>query len=232
MLQHCKQPQGASMFPSAQTGVGAGAKVRDWPMARPRSNGRRGANGSCMGLLSLEQDRALVRADFAFYGLIVLALATATLRGTAPGHAWAALGWTLLGAAAWTLAEYGLHRYVLHGVQPFKRWHALHHARPASLISAPTLLTAALFLVFVFLPVWWLAPSWRGCAATLGLMLGYLAYIATHHAVHHSPGRRGWLFRQRRWHALHHRPGVQACYGVSVRVWDRVFGSDASRTSA
>ena len=178
-----------------------------------------------MGLLSLDQDRTWVRADFAFYGLLVLALAAATLFETPPSRAWQALGWALAGVALWTLAEYGLHRYVLHGLQPFKRWHALHHERPRALIATPTLLTAVLFLVFVFLPAWWLAPSWRGQAATLGVMVGYLAYIGTHHAVHQVTGQGMWLRHHRRWHALHHRPGAHACYGVSVRVWDRVFGS-------
>jgi sterol desaturase/sphingolipid hydroxylase (fatty acid hydroxylase superfamily) len=185
-----------------------------------------------MGLLSLEQGRAWVRADFAFYGLLVLALAAAALLGT-PRDEWAAaLGWTAAGIAAWTLAEYGLHRYVLHGVQPFRRWHELHHARPRALIATPTLLTAALFLVFVFLPAWWLAPAWRAYAATLGVMVGYLAYIGTHHAVHQAHGQGAWLKRQRRWHALHHRQGAQACYGVSVRLWDHVFGSAGAGAKA
>ena len=178
-----------------------------------------------MGLLSLEQSRASVRADFAFYGLVVLVLAVVALLDTPRTELWPALGWTAAGITAWTLAEYGLHRYVLHGLQPFKRWHARHHAHPRALIATPTLLTAVLFGVFVFLPAWWLAPSWRGAAATLGVMIGYLAYIGTHHAVHQATGQGVWLRRHQRWHALHHRPGAEACYGVSVRVWDRVFGS-------
>lgn len=182
-----------------------------------------------MGLLSLEQGRAAVWADFAFYGLLVAALAVATGVQTPHRDLLAALGWVLAGAAGWTLAEYGLHRFVLHGLQPFKRWHALHHAAPRAFIATPTLLTAALFLAFVLLPVAWLLPGWRGHAAMLGVMLGYLVYIGTHHAVHQSHGRHVWLRRHRRWHALHHHAGADACYGVSLRLWDHVFDSAAVR---
>ncbi|MBK1614820.1 hypothetical protein CKO44_15225 [Rubrivivax gelatinosus] len=166
-----------------------------------------------------------MRADFAFYGLLVLGLAAVVPALTPPGGGAQALLWTAAGAGAWTLAEYGLHRFVLHGLPPFRRWHALHHERPCALIGTPTVLTAALFLVAVFLPVAWLAPTWRGLALSWGVMLGYLVYIGVHHAVHHAPAATPWLRRQRHWHALHHRAGKPACYGVSVRLWDHVFGS-------
>jgi cyclopropane-fatty-acyl-phospholipid synthase len=178
-----------------------------------------------MRLFSLEQDEAAVRADFVFYGVLVLALFTGVLALVPLADAGPAAAWALLGFAAWTLAEYGLHRYVLHGVQPFKRWHALHHARPLALIATPTVLTAALFALLVFTPALWLAPLWRGCALMLGVMLGYLAYIVTHHAVHHLHGSSPWLRRHKRWHALHHGVNPRACYGVSLPLWDHVFGS-------
>jgi sterol desaturase/sphingolipid hydroxylase (fatty acid hydroxylase superfamily) len=178
-----------------------------------------------MGLLSLHQDRTQVRVDFAVYGLLVLGLAVATLARTPWQATLEAAGWVLGGMLAWTLAEYALHRFVLHGLLPFSRWHGLHHAQPKALIATPTAFTLVLFAVLVALPVWWLAPSWRGLAALLGVMLGYLAYIVTHDSVHLAPTRRAWLPRQRRWHAMHHRPGARACYGVSMRLWDHVFGS-------
>jgi cyclopropane-fatty-acyl-phospholipid synthase len=178
-----------------------------------------------MGLFSLEQDAALVRADFAFYGLLVALLAGMTVLTVPAAHVRQAVAWVFAGAAGWTLAEYALHRFVLHGVQPFKRWHAMHHERPLALIATPTVLTAALFAALVALPAWWLFPLWHACALVLGVMLGYLAYIVTHHAVHHAHFGSRWLHRHKRWHALHHRAGSQACYGVSLPLWDHVFGS-------
>lgn len=51
-----------------------------------------------MGLLSLEQDRALVRADLAFYGLAVGLAAIAAVLTLPPDHAAAAGAWVLAGA--------------------------------------------------------------------------------------------------------------------------------------
>jgi sterol desaturase/sphingolipid hydroxylase (fatty acid hydroxylase superfamily) len=178
-----------------------------------------------MGLLSLEQDEALVRADFAFYGSLVVVFAGVTLASAPAGDGWQALAWVLAGLSGWTLAEYGLHRFVLHGVQPFARWHALHHARPQALIATPTVLTAALFAGLVVAPAWWLLPAWSAAALVLGVAIGYFAYIAMHHAVHHTRDAHVWLRGPKRWHAVHHRVGSQACYGVSLPLWDHVFGS-------
>jgi cyclopropane-fatty-acyl-phospholipid synthase len=182
-----------------------------------------------MDLFSLQHSRAMVRADFACYGLLVAALA-AVLRVTVPpGHVLQAAACVAAGAAAWSLAEYLLHRWVLHGLQPFKRWHALHHAQPRALIATPTALTVALFGLLVAAPALWLEPLWRGFALTLGVLAGYLAYTVTHHAVHQWHGGGAWLRRHRRWHALHHHAGAHTCYGVSSIFWDRVFGTAPTR---
>jgi cyclopropane-fatty-acyl-phospholipid synthase len=178
-----------------------------------------------MVLFSLEQDKRLVVADFAFYGLGVLTLAATTWATLPPDHVVRALASVGVGALGWTLAEYALHRFVLHGVQPFKRWHALHHARPVALIATPTLLTAAGFGLLVLAPAWWLAPVWLASALVLGVLAAYLVYIAMHHAVHHLHGPRRWLRGHQRRHAQHHRAGARTCYGVSTPLWDHVFGS-------
>lgn len=182
-----------------------------------------------MGLLSLEQNTTLVHLDFAVYGLLVAGAAALSLGLLPAGQAAEALAWAAAGAAAWTLAEYLLHRFVLHGLQPFRRWHALHHQQPTALIATPTLLTVALFGALVVAPAWWLLPLWRASAFVSGVLAAYLAYIAAHHAVHHSHGRSAWLRHHKRWHALHHHVGVPACYGVSLRLWDHVFRSVPAR---
>lgn len=174
---------------------------------------------------TMEQSKTAYRADFALYGLAVVALAT-TLGLTAPrAAALEALGLSLLGLTAWTLMEYGLHRFVLHGLQPFRRWHAEHHRRPTALIGASTLLSATLFTVLVFLPTLAWGGPWRACALTLGVAAGYLIYTITHHATHHVEAGNGWLQRRRRWHLQHHQGERTSRYGVTSSLWDHAFGS-------
>src|SRR5581483_2376413 len=84
------------------------------------------------------------------------------------------------GLAGWTLIEYLVHRCVLHGLEPFSTWHALHHRRQTDLIYAPTILTAAATTGLVFLPAWMLSDLYRACALMLGLLTGYTAYSVTH----------------------------------------------------
>lgn len=188
-----------------------------------------------MGLLSLEQDEWQVWLDFVVYALLTAASAAWLVHALAGGigpiaaMAWHAAAWLLAGLLGWTMAEYLLHRFVLHGVQPFRRWHALHHQKPLALIATPTLWTAALFGLLVAAPAAWLLPAERASALLTGVAAAYLAYIVTHHAVHHLHGQSGWWRHRQRWHAQHHRVGAEVCYGVSVPLWDHVFGSAGPR---
>ena len=139
--------------------------------------------------------------------------------------------WTALGLALWSLLEYGLHRYVLHGLRPFSTWHAEHHRRPAARIYSPTYVGVALIGGLVYLPMSLLVGAWPACALAFGVLSGYFAYSVTHHAVHHHSAVDRWLGRRRHWHVLHHaqprdpmaRPGY---YGVTSAFWDHVFRSD------
>ena len=176
-----------------------------------------------MGLVSLEHGKAAYFADFAFYGAAVVALAV-FLAMTGPRAQYPVLvGYALLGLASWTLIEYALHRFVLHGVQPFHRWHVEHHHRPMALIGTPTILSAALIAALVFVPALLLGGPWRARAFTLGVLMGYLAYGIIHHAAHHWRAHNAWFKQCKRWHALHHRGMDAGCYGVTTTLWDHVF---------
>lgn len=184
-----------------------------------------------MGLLSTEHSRLTYRLDFAFHGGVV-ALLAALLAWRAPRTEALALSLALMaGLAGWSLLEYLLHRHVLHGLQPFARCHAAHHARPQALIGPPTVLTAGLFASVCFLPAWWWGGVWLASALTLGLVTGYVTYSLTHHAVHHWRSQNHWLRQRKLSHGLHHHGeqlyGPRHCgrYGVSSGFWDRVFGS-------
>jgi sterol desaturase/sphingolipid hydroxylase (fatty acid hydroxylase superfamily) len=183
------------------------------------------------GLFALEHGKAAYGADFVLYSFAVVALAALLLVAAPSGHGLTSSGLAALGLGSWTVIEYLLHRFVLHGLAPFKDWHEEHHRRPRALICAPTILSASLVLVLVFLPSWALAGVWHACALTLGLIAGYLLYAVTHHATHHWQAKSAWLKRRKRWHALHHHhTGRLAGFGVSTAFWDHVFGSSLPPT--
>jgi len=179
-----------------------------------------------VGILSIEHQPAAQRADFIVYGLTAAALGGFLLWAVPRAEVAMALAALLLGWMAWSAIEYGLHRFVLHQVQPFSRWHAEHHRRPAALLGTPTLVSFLLFAGLVFLPALVLSSLTSACAFTLGTVVGYLGYATTHHAVHHWHGRSRWLSRRKHWHALHHhRPDDAICFGVTSPAWDRLLGT-------
>lgn len=180
-----------------------------------------------MELFALEHSRNAYRADFLLYGGAVVAMPT-FLTVAQPLRAWPELAaFALLGLVAWTLIEYAMHRFILHGMPPFRAWHALHHARPTARIASPTILSAGLIFGLVFLPVLVLADVWIACALTWGVLVGYFGYAVTHHATHHWNLDNAWLRRRKRAHALHHHRARPGSYGVTSSFWDRVFGSVA-----
>jgi len=183
-----------------------------------------------MRLFTLEHSKAAYRADFALYGVAVLALAAFVLYAGPSEQRLVTAGWVVGGILAWSGIEYVLHRFVLHGLQPFRRWHADHHQRPSALICIPTTLSAMLIGALVFFPAWLFAGTWHATALTLGVLSGYLFYAIVHHATHHwRVGDSGWLKRRKRWHALHHHGERQACFGVTSAFWDHVFGTTGVR---
>jgi sterol desaturase/sphingolipid hydroxylase (fatty acid hydroxylase superfamily) len=179
-----------------------------------------------MGLFTLEHGKAAYRVDFAAYGTAVVALAAFLVASTPHARQLEIGVLACVALMSWTAIEYALHRFVLHGLEPFRSWHAEHHRRPTALICTPTILSAALIATLVFLPALLLGDVWRACALTLGVLTGYLAYATTHHAIHHWRARSAWLKRRKYWHAMHHLPVAQpGCFGVTSAFWDRVFGS-------
>lgn len=120
-----------------------------------------------MTLFSIEHGKAAYWADFGIYGVAVAALAS-VVSVLAPRDQWPSLAaLVVFGAAAWTFIEYALHRFVLHGLEPFLSWHAEHHERPTALISTPTLLSTLLIASLIFLPGLLVAGFWRALALTL-----------------------------------------------------------------
>lgn len=173
--------------------------------------------------IAIEHSKLVYVVDFASYGVAIFSV-SGFLLVKLPVHAWPELvGFVILGAMLWSILEYVLHRFVLHGLPPFNKWHAEHHKRPDALISTPTIISASLIVGFVYFPAYWLLGDWRAIAFTLGLGSGYIAYAVVHHGTHHWRSNSAWLKQRKRLHACHHHMHPLSCYGVTTGLWDRVF---------
>lgn len=177
-----------------------------------------------MRLFTIEHSLSEYRADFVVYGSAWLSLLAYLALATPVSMRWDVVNLSILGIAAWSLVEYLVHRFVLHGLRPFSDWHTAHHQHPTALICTPTLLSSALLVFLVFLPALALADRWHAFGVTFGMLSGYLAYTLIHHAMHHGSAGRRWLRGRKRWHAVHHAAG-RGHYGVTSAFWDYVFRS-------
>jgi sterol desaturase/sphingolipid hydroxylase (fatty acid hydroxylase superfamily) len=173
-----------------------------------------------------------VTAIYWLYLVVVLALAVRASRAVR------ALEFAVVGMATWTLAEYLVHRYILHGVFPrgrglirralhylFDASHADHHARPwdGMYINGhlDTLAAAA-----VLVPLSFLGPPYTASVAIATLLACYAAEEWVHHATHFWNFRWGYFQYIRRRHLYHHtRHGVGLAYGITSGMWDGAFGT-------
>jgi hypothetical protein len=175
-------------------------------------------------LFTIEHTLYEYRADFVVYAAAWLSLLSYLTLATPAAMRWSVASLSIVGIATWSLIEYVVHRFVLHGLRPFSDWHTAHHQHPTALICTPTVLSAALVVSLVFLPALALAGLWHAWGLTFGILSGYLAYTVPHHAMHHGRTAARWLQVRRRWHAMHHAAG-SGHYGVTSALWDCVFRS-------
>jgi len=181
-----------------------------------------------MKLFNMEHSHWAYRFDLLFYGFSPWVIAYFVAAYSPIGSGTVLLVLTCLGIVMWSLLEYVLHRFILHGVAPFSRWHAEHHQRPMAWIFLPTAFSLGLIFLLVFLPNFWRQSFWPSAALTLGVLTGYAAYTLLHHATHHSKSQNQWFRARQRNHAIHHamskKPGARVGnFGVTSNLWDRIF---------
>ena len=128
-------------------------------------------------------------SDFGIYALAIFCAILWAITGLKPGTQLEALAAVVVGVALWTLAEYALHRFVLHGDSPFAKLHARHHAEPNAYIGTPTWLSAGIILGLVFLPAWLIFSMPVAAGLSVGFASAFLWYGIAHHRVHHRPLR-------------------------------------------
>lgn len=166
-------------------------------------------------------------SDFVVYPIVVVVLAVLALQFTPDAEWWRCASLFIVGLITWTLAEYVLHRFVLHHVPRIREMHEAHHHDQHALIGTSTFVSAPIYLVFSLPPLWWIGGGSFACSLVAGFLLGYLWYVTVHHLVHHRSARQGSLFfALKRRHALHHHVTPEGNFGVTSGFWDRMFGTD------
>jgi 4-hydroxysphinganine ceramide fatty acyl 2-hydroxylase len=128
----------------------------------------------------------------------------------------------LSGLLAFTLIEYGFHRWLFHGKVPlFAPGHQKHHDNPLGYDSLPFFLPPVLLMM-----LWGLfclvLPVGVSLLLTGGIAAGYAAYGATHALIHVTRFRNPLA---RRWAASHHvhHYHPDSNFGVTTPLWDFVL---------
>lgn len=144
----------------------------------------------------------------------------------------------ILGLCIWTLAEYGLHRFLFHlddylpdnrvGITMHFLLHGVHHYLPMDkyrLVMPPTLFVvlASPFWKLAHLVFYW---DWSVAMAVFcGGIFGYVCYDLTHYFLHHQ-NLPLWYKDLKKYHLQHHFLDYENGFGVTSRFWDRVFGTE------
>jgi 4-hydroxysphinganine ceramide fatty acyl 2-hydroxylase len=144
----------------------------------------------------------------------------------------------VLGLFVWTLFEYVFHRFVFHCDEmiPDNRYflmlhfftHAVHHyfpfdrlrlAMPPALFTILATPTWCLFNLFV--PTQPLLPFFSG------IFVGFTFYDVIHFYLHHGAEKSvvPHIRRMRTYHAIHHYKEPDRGFGVTSKLWDRIFGT-------
>lgn len=182
------------------------------------------------GLVSPTMSPRMFYLDFFVYPVIIFVCLI--LAFDKSGYEQWAKSLTLIiaGYCFWTLAEYLVHRFILHRVPVFSTLHMAHHDEPKELIGTPTIFSLAAFYCVAFLPIAEYDGIQPAASWLSGLLAGYLWYVVAHYAVHHV-GSGGYIFikKLKRQHALHHHSEDSCNYGVTTKLWDRLFGTLAER---
>ena len=154
-----------------------------------------------------------------------------------------AAGFALAGAAFWTLLEYLVHRYVLHGPFPdgpnpvqhflhrrFDHLHVEHHQRPWDGDHINGKIGDTLPFVVMLGGLAALTPLQTFPMFLVGLVQSYVIEEWIHHSVHYYNFQSRYFRYIRRHHLYHHsRHGGRRAYGLTSHVWDLACGTPADR---
>jgi sterol desaturase/sphingolipid hydroxylase (fatty acid hydroxylase superfamily) len=134
----------------------------------------------------------------------------------------------VLGAIAWTLAEYALHRGLGHrrgAKNAFSVEHLRHHATVTYFAPATKKVIAALLVLGAIAPPLGVAFEAEGIAGALGFVTMYATYEVIHRRLHTHAGTTRYGRWARRHHFHHHFSRPRMNHGVTTPIWDWVFGT-------
>lgn len=166
------------------------------------------------------------------YALGLLGVAVAAGR-------WVALAWFAAGVGSWTLVEYLVHRYVLHGVFPdgpgalrrflhrrFDDLHWRHHRQPwngehVNGTIRDTGPFAAVLVAASFLAPWATLPL-----LVAAVLQSYVVEEWIHQSVHFYAFHGRYFRELKRQHFYHHSArSVDQTFGLTSGFWDTVFAT-------
>jgi len=136
----------------------------------------------------------------------------------------------LVGALAFTLVEYIIHKYVFHMMPDTKikadiqyKVHGVHHDFPKEkdrLAMPPPLSIVLSILFFLFFRM---IMGDYAYGFMPGFLFGYTAYLFVHYIVHawqppNNIFKELWIH-----HGIHHYKDSERAFGVSSPLWDFIF---------
>jgi hypothetical protein len=127
-----------------------------------------------------------------FGEIFVVSLLAVVLLAISPLEMRSASGLFIGGVVVWTLAEYLVHRFVLHNFVPTR--HGMHHANP----DAPVL--TIFWQTWAFFALVYLISNGVFLA---GVLVAYAWYLFVHHCAHHGPNNLPLSLLKH--HRAHHR---------------------------
>ncbi len=147
-----------------------------------------------------------------YCGEIILATSLAiALLATSTSNSSIMVGLFCCGLVVFTLVEYIAHRFVLHAIAPVQ--HRIHHARPQAAIDK------IFWQMWLGFGVLYLAA---GGVVLAGALVAYAWYLFVHYCAHHNPRILPASLLK---HHLDHHRFANRNYGVTTKLWDRVFGT-------
>lgn len=142
-----------------------------------------------------------------------------------------------IGLVVWTVTEYLLHRFIFHyelkgkiGERIHFIFHGVHHDYPSDrlrLVMPPSVSIPLAALFYWLFSLMLSEPHLYSFFP--GFILGYLIYDITHYAIHHFNFKYSVWKKIKQHHMLHHYSDPTKGYGVSSKLWDKIFGSDFPR---